>query len=189
MTPSAPPSSVRRIHIISGSIPIRKLSPSSVLELLHDALQVLARVGVQQLAGLGVVAVAEDAGDPLVPGQDPESVEIGDRGQLGLLGAEADVVAAAVGEQVGGRAVDELVAPLGDLGEERGDDALAHHAAGDRDLLEVDVLDPLVARSASSIFSIALRATGLVARLLEGRRGLLGPRALEHRLDRPAKLV
>jgi hypothetical protein len=61
---------------------------------VRDALEVLARVGVEQLAGLGVVAVAVHARDARVPGQDLERVEVGDRGELGLLGAEADVVAA-----------------------------------------------------------------------------------------------
>ena len=75
--------------------PDQEVEPELLLELRDDPLQVLARVGVEQLAGLGVVAVAVDAGDPLVPGQDLEGVEVGDRGELGLLGAEADVVALA----------------------------------------------------------------------------------------------
>ena len=80
-----------------GLDPDQELVAELLLELVRDPLEVLAAVGVEQLAGLGVVAVAVHAGDALVPGQDRERVEVGDRGQLGLLGAEADVVA------VGGR--------------------------------------------------------------------------------------
>jgi hypothetical protein len=58
-----------------------------------------------------------------------------------LLGTEADVVAGAVDEEVGRRAVDELIALLGDLREEGGANSLPHHAVGDRHLLEEDVLD------------------------------------------------
>jgi hypothetical protein len=47
-----------------------------------------------------------------------------------------------VDEEVGGRAVDELVALLGDLLPLRRDDALAVDVARDGDLLEEDVLDP-----------------------------------------------
>jgi hypothetical protein len=52
------------------------------LELVGDALEVLAAVGVEQLAGLGVVAVAEHARDARVPGQDLERVEVRHRGEL-----------------------------------------------------------------------------------------------------------
>ena len=93
-----------------GLDPDQELVAELLLELVGDPLEVLARVGVEQLAGLGVVAVAVDARDALVPRQHRERVEVGDRRELGLLGAEADVVAVAVGEQVRGRAVDELVA-------------------------------------------------------------------------------
>ena len=130
-----------------GLDPDQELVAELLLELVRDPLEVLAAVGVEQLAGLGVVAVAVHARDALVPGQHRERVEVRHRGQLGLLGAEPDVVAEAVGEQVGGRAVDELVALLGDLREERRNDALAHHPAGDRDLLEEHVLDALRPRS------------------------------------------
>ena len=98
-----------------GLDPAQERVAELLLDLVRDPLQVLARVGVEQLAGLGVVAVAVDPRDPLVPGQACEGVEVGDRRQLGLLGAEADVVVLAVGEQVGGRSVDELVAALGHL--------------------------------------------------------------------------
>ena len=80
------PSSGRLSHIISGSMPIRKLVAELLLELRDDALEVLARVGVEQLAGLGVVAVAEHARHARVPREHGEGVEVGDRGELGLLG-------------------------------------------------------------------------------------------------------
>ena len=118
-----------------------EVQPELLLELRDDALEVLARVRVEQLAGLRVVAVAVHARDARIPGQHGEGVEVGDRRELGLLGAEPDVVAEAVGEEVRGRAVDELVALLRHLGEERRDDALAHDAPGDGYLLEEDVLD------------------------------------------------
>ena len=156
------------------------------LELRHHALEVLARVGVHQLAGLGVVAVAVHARHARVPRQLGEGVEVGDGGQLGLLGAEADVVAGAVGEEVGGGAVDELVAALGDLPEERGDDALAHHPARDRDLLEEDVLDPLALDPARDLLD-PLAAAGLVAGLLERRRGRRRLGGLEDRVDGAAE--
>jgi hypothetical protein len=53
-----------------------------LLELVGNALEVLARVGVQQLPGLGVVAVTEDTGDPVVPWEHGEGVQIGDGGEL-----------------------------------------------------------------------------------------------------------
>jgi hypothetical protein len=109
----------------------QELQPQLLLELMRDPLEVLARVRVEQLAGLRVVAVAVHARDARIPGQHLEGVEVRHRGELGLLGAEADVVAVAVGEEVRGRAVDELIALLGHLREERRDDALAHDAARD----------------------------------------------------------
>ena len=143
-----------------------------LLELRHDALEVLARVGVEELARLGVVAVTEHARDARVPRELGEGGEVRDGRELGLLGAEADVVAGAVGEEVGGGAVDELVALLGDLREEGGDDALAHHAAGDGDLLEEDVLDALGLDPLDDLLDL-LAPAGLVASLLErlGRHG------------------
>jgi hypothetical protein len=49
----------------------------------------------------------------------------------------------AIGEQVGGRPVDELEAPVGDPLPVVGGHALAHDAAGDRHELVVDVGDAL----------------------------------------------
>ena len=171
-----------------GLDPDHEAEPELLLELRDDALQVLARVGVEQLSGLGVVAVAENTSDALVPREHLEGVEVGDRRQLRLLGAEADVVALEVGEQVRGGAVDELVALLGDLGEERGDDALAHHPPGDRDLLEEDVLDLLVLDPLHDLLNL-VGAPLLVACLLEGGRGHHGLRGLQDRLDGPPHLL
>ena len=104
-------------------------------------------------------------------------------GELGFLGTEADVVAVAVGEEVRGRTVDELVAALGDLREERGDDALAHDPAGDRDLLEVDVADVLLLDQARDLLDALAPPRG-AARLLERRGRGRDPGTRQHRLDR-----
>ena len=116
-----------------------------LLDLVRDPLEILARVGFERLAGLGVVAVAEDPRDALVPRELRKRVQVGDRCELGFFGTEADVAVLSIDEQVGGRAVNELVALLGDLLPLRRDDALAVDMTRDRDLLEEDVLDaPLV---------------------------------------------
>ena len=78
----------------------QELEPELLLELVRDAPQVLARVCVEQLPGLGVVAVAVDPSHARIPREHGEGVEVGDGRKLGLLGPEADVVAVAVGEQV-----------------------------------------------------------------------------------------
>jgi hypothetical protein len=153
-----------------------------LLDLVHDALQVLARVGLERIAGLGVVAVAVDACDAVVPRELRERVEVRDRGELGLLGAEADVRVSPVDEQVGGRAVDELVALLGDLLPLRRDDALAVDVAGDRDLLEEDVLDPALVDQAADPADL-LEPALIVPGLLE-RRERIGDRpSLEYLLN------
>ena len=154
--------------------PDQELVAELLLEVVGDPLEVLARVGVEQLTGLGVVTVAVHTGHAVVPRQHRERVEVGDRRQLRFLGAEADVVAVAVGEEVCGGSVDELVALLGHLWEERGDDALAHHPAGDRHLLEEDVPDPLSLDPPRQLLDL-LGATGRTARLLERLRGRLDP--------------
>src|SRR5207247_1155235 len=69
-------------------------------------------------------------------------VEVGDRRQLGLLGAEADIAVLPIDEQIGGCAVDELVALLGHLLPLRRDHTLPVHVTRDGNLLEEDVLDP-----------------------------------------------
>ena len=166
----------------------QELQPELLLEVVRDPLEVLARVGVEQLAGLRVVAVAVHARDARIPGQHLERVEVGHGGQLGLLRAEPDVVAVAVGEEVRGRAVDELVALLRDLREEGRDDALAHHAAGDRYLLEEDVLDPFGLDPLGDLVDLLL-APWLVARLLQGGGRRRDPAALQHGVDRAAEGV
>ena len=171
-----------------GLDPDHEVEAELLLELRDDALQVLARVGVQQLAGLGVVAVAENTSDALVPREDLEGVEVGDRRQLGLLGPESDVIALQVGEEVGGGAVDQLISLFGDLREEGRDHALAHHAPGDRDLLEEDVLDPLVLDPLGDLLDL-LGASLLGSRFLQRRGRHLGLRGLQDRLDGPPHLL
>ena len=53
-----------------------------LLELRDDALEVLARVRVEQLARLRVVAVTEHARDARIPGKLGEGGEVRDRGQF-----------------------------------------------------------------------------------------------------------
>ena len=154
---------------------------------MGDPLEVLARVGVEQLAGLGVVAVAVDPRDPLVPWEHRERVQVGHRRQLGLLGAEADVVAVAVGEEVGGRAVDELVAAR---------DATCGKKV---DTTPLPITRPVTEicwkktylMPCSSIRRVnrldPLGASGGVACLLERRRRRLDPIAREHGRDGPAE--
>ena len=165
-----------------GLDPDQELVAELLLELVRDPLEVLAAVGVEQVTGLGVVAVAVHPRDPLVPRQHRERVEIRHRRKLGLLGSEPDVVAEAIGEQVRGGAVDELVALLRDLREERRHDALAHHPAGDRHLLEEHVLDALGLDPLGDLLDL-LPPSGRVPSLLERRRRRRDPRAVEHRLD------
>ena len=109
-----------------------------------DQLEVVAAVGREvRAAVLEILAAAEagapDARDLRVPRQHLERVRLGQADELGGLGAVADVLAVAVDEEVGRRAVDELEAlarhrlPVG-----RGH-ALAHDPARDRDELVVDV--------------------------------------------------
>src|SRR3546814_3103001 len=61
--------------------------------------------------------------------------------QLRGLGPVADIVLVAVDEQVGGRPVDQLEAPLCDRFPVIGGNPLADHAASHRDELVVDVLN------------------------------------------------
>src|SRR5215472_15781320 len=87
-------------------------------------------------------AGAEDAGDALVPGQLDEGLGVGNADQLGGLRAIADIVLVAVDEEIGGRAIDQLEAPLGDALPMIGRHALADDATRDGNELVVDVLDP-----------------------------------------------
>src|SRR5207245_2239376 len=77
-----------------------------------------------------------------IPRELPERVQVRDRRELRLLGAEADVAGIPVDEEVGRRPVDELVTGLGDSVPHRRRDPLAVNVARDGDLLEEDVLDP-----------------------------------------------
>ena len=142
-----------------------------LLDLVRDPLEILARVGFEGLAGLGVVAVAEDSRDTLVPRELRKRVEVGDRRELGFLGAEADVAVLPVDEQVGGRAVDELVALLGDLLPLRRDDALAVDVTRDRDLLEEDVLDAALVDQLADLPDL-LQPIRIVPGLVERREGI-----------------
>ena len=125
-----------------------KVEPGRLLELRLDPLQVAAAVGGEERRRvLLLLPVAEarapDAGDLAVPGQHLERVGLGDPDELGRLGAVPDVVAVTVGEEVRGRAVDELEAFRRHALPVRGGNALAHDPAGDRDELVVDVGDSL----------------------------------------------
>ena len=98
------------------------------------------------------------------------------RGELGLLRPEADVAVVSVDEEIGGRAVDELVAVLGHLLPLGRGDALPVHVPGDRDLLEEDVLDPLLVDLLADRLDL-LAAAGSFPGLLE-RRERVGDRPL-----------
>src|SRR5262249_37365682 len=108
--------------------------------------QVAAAIGGQVAAGVHFFlaiaeAGAEDAGDALVPGQLAEGLGIWNADQLGGLRAVADIVAVPIDKQVGGRAVDQREATLGDGLPVIGRDALADDAARHRYELIVDVSD------------------------------------------------
>ena len=80
-------------------------------------LRLLRQSEVRKAPGVLLVFTAAEAGAPharhlLVPGQHLEGVRLGDADQLPGLRAVADVLAVAVGEEVGGGAVHELEALL-----------------------------------------------------------------------------
>src|SRR5919201_2693057 len=171
-----------------GLDPAQERVAELLLDLVHDPLQVLARVGLEQLPGLRVVAIAEDPRDPGVPRKRPERVDVRDGGELGLLRPEADVAVLLVHEEVGGRAVDELVAGFRDPLPLRRRDALPIDVPGDRDLLEEDVLDPVFVDVLADLVDL-LSADVIVPFLLE-RRVRICDRALrEHLLDLGRTLV
>ena len=160
-----------------GLDPAEERVAELLLDFVRDSLQVLAGVGLERQAGLRVVAVAEDPGDPRVPRQLRERLEVGDRRELGLLGAEADVPVVPVDEEVGGRAVDELVALLGDLLPLGRDNALAVDVTRDGDLLEEDVLDAAFVDELADLPDL-LQPIWIVPSLLERREGIVdGPLA------------
>ena len=121
-----------------------QVHPRCSFELLLYAAQVSAAVRGEHLAWpFAVLAVAKarapDSGNPRIPGQDLERLGLRYSDELPGLGPVADVVAVAIGEEIRGRAVDELEALLGDRLPVRRRNPLAHDAAGDGDELVVDV--------------------------------------------------
>ena len=117
-------------------------------ELRLDPLQVPAAIGGEEATGvLALLSVAEadapDTCDPVVPREHLEGLGLGQTDELGRLGAVADVVGVPVGEEVCGRAVDELEALLCHRVPVGRRHAFAHDPAGDRGELVVDVLDSL----------------------------------------------
>jgi hypothetical protein len=151
-----------------GLDPAEERIAELLLDLVHDPFQVLARVGFEELTGLRVVAIAEDARHARIPRKLTEGVTVGDGGELGFLRTESDVAVAAVDEEIGSRPVDELIAILGHLLPLGRGDALAVHVAGNRDLLEEDVLDPFLVDLLADRLDL-LAAAGIVPGLLERR--------------------
>src|SRR6185295_2594000 len=110
-----------------------------------DAAQVATAVGREIAPGVvALLAVAEEraphAGDALVPGKLHEGLGLGNANELGGLGTVAQIFAAAIEEEVDGRSVDELEAPVGHVLPMVGRDALAHDAPGDRDELQIEIV-------------------------------------------------
>ena len=117
------------------------------LKIGMGAAQIAAGVRGQERAGvLAFLAVAEERaphpGDAFVPGQLAEGLGLGHADQLGGLGAIAQIFAVPVGEKIDRGAIDQLEA----LGRNRfpvvGRNALAANATGDRDKLQVEILNP-----------------------------------------------
>ncbi|MPL88364.1 hypothetical protein SDC9_34384 [bioreactor metagenome] len=115
-------------------------------ELAVEALEVAAGVVFVMLAREvrileAVIEGAEDARDALVPGQLAEGVGVGQRDAFHRVAVEPDQAALEVRGDVGDAAHPGLhaLARLGLPVPRRG--GLAHHAAGDRDVLVVDVID------------------------------------------------
>ena len=103
-------------------------------------------VGGEECARLdALLAVAEQRAPqprhPLVPGQLHEGLRLGNADQLGGLRPVAEIVAAAVDEQIHGGAVDELEALLRHAFPVIRRNALAADAAGHRDELQIEILD------------------------------------------------
>ena len=96
-----------------------------------------------------------------VPGQGHERLRLADADQLAGLGAVADVVAVAVGEEVGGGAVHELEALAGDHAEVLGRDPLAHDPARHRDELAVQVPDVVGLDAGLHLCDLLLASIGL----------------------------
>ena len=116
-------------------------------ELLMEPAQVAAAIRGQEGARvLALLTVAKQRAiyprDALVPGQLHHGFRLGDTDQLGGLRPVAEILAATVHEQVHGGAIDELEALPGDALPVVRRDALAHDPAGDRDELQIEILDP-----------------------------------------------
>ena len=132
-------------HLRLGAV--AKVQPVVIgLELVVDPAQVPAAVrGEERARFLALLAVAEQrapqARHPLVPRELAEGLRLGDPDQLLVLRTVAEVLAVAVEEEVDGRAVHELEAPLGDALPVIGGNALAADASGDRNELQVQVVD------------------------------------------------
>ena len=124
------------------------MQPGLGFELRLDPLQVPAAVGGEEATGvLALLAVAEahapDTCDPVVPREHLEGLGLGQTDELGRLGAVADVVGVPVGEEVRGRAVDELEPLLRHRIPVGGGNAFAHDPPGHGGELVVEVLDSL----------------------------------------------
>ena len=137
-----------------------------VLEFVVDTAQVAAAIGGEEAAGIdGFLAIAETGAehprDPLVPGQLHEGLRIGDADQFRRFRPVADVIAVAVGIQIGGGAVDQLKAAFGDGLPMVGGDALADDAPGHRDELVIDVGDPQLVDFLANLFNQIGPAVGI----------------------------
>ena len=116
---SGVPSSFSFSHIISGSVPARRCSPVACSNSRLDPLQVAAAVGGEEAsrgsrAPRGCGSRCTRRARPCDPRAAPRRCRApGMPDELGRLGAVADVVAVPVGEEVRGRAVDELEALRG----------------------------------------------------------------------------
>jgi hypothetical protein len=158
-----------------------KVQTGGFLELRLQALEVPATVGREERGRiLALLAVAEAAApharDLRVPRQRLERLGLGEPDELGCLGAVADVVAVAVGEEVRRRAVDELEALLRDRLPVLRRDALAHDAAGDGGELVVDVRDPLGVDALTHVLHELRAPLGTDEALQVGRRRFPLPR-------------
>ena len=146
-----------------------------LLELVVNDAQVAATVrGQVRTRIIDFLAVAEtraeDARDAFVPGQLTERIGVRNADQLLGLRPITDVIAVAVGEQVGGGAVNQLKAVLGGALPVIRGDPLAHHPAGDGDELVVDVGDAELVDFAAHLAHL-LRAPGLIRVLGDLLRG------------------
>ncbi len=161
-------------------------------ELRVDALEVAPAVRREERAAVDFLFPpaeqrAPHTGGLGIPRQDVEGLGFGDPDQLACFRPVADVIAVAVGEQVGGGPVHQLEAGVRDALPVGGGDALAHDATRHRDELVVHVLDALFDDLALHRLD-RLGAAGLRHEPLEiaGHRSPLPLRAWRrHPADRP----